>query len=701
MHRVLNVLGRRQYSRSIKSLIDIRPDIQEALNQKRPIVALESTIITHGMPNPYNLETALDVLEIVKEENAIPATIGIVNGRIKVGLTDHEILLLALTNKSMPTIKTSRRDMAYVLSKQWNGGTTVAGTLIVANMVGIDIFATGGIGGVHRDGQNTFDISADLTELGKSGVTVVSSGVKSILDIPRTLEYLETQGVTVSTFGSPEKDFPAFYTRKSGSKVPYNIDTAREAAELISASKTLDLKSGILIAVPIPEENAMDEKIIDNAIIDALQRAEEAGVSGKESTPFLLDAISTITKGKSLSTNIALIKNNARIASQIAYELSNLKSQTLHSINLPKNENLPKNSNAPVVIGGSNVDISYSITDENLQLDGATYNSRSQISGGGVGRNIAEAIAKINGCVHFISRIGNDQNGDYLLNLLPQHCRHAIERDNVQSTAHCAIIFDKCGDCKLHVANMDIHETITPQMVIRHEQFISKAPIVLFDGNLSIDTMGTILELCQKYNCPAFFEPTDMRIADKPFKLPTNLVRQIKFISPNIYELNTIAKTLNHSEIIDCTKISIERLFENDNEILSKIKSAATITSELIDNILVTLGPKGVISVRKNSERAKFLNENYQYIRPTASNSIVAKFYETHPIPNIVNVSGAGDSFTSGFVAALIHGNDEDVCVSVGIDCARNALSSNSPVAMHYNTSEHVSWRQKSKYNLI
>lgn len=698
MHRVFNTLTRRQYSRSIGSLIEIRPDIRDALRDRRPVVALESTIFTHGMPVPHNLLTALEVEEIVREENAIPATIGIIGGRIKVGLTKDEISQLS-NPSSTNTVKTSRRDMAFVLSKRWNGGTTVAGTLIVANMVGIDVFATGGIGGVHRDGENTLDISADLTELGKSGVAVVSSGVKSILDIPRTLEYLETQGVTVTTFGSPERDFPAFYTRKSGSKVPYNVESATEAAELISATKTLKLNSGILIAVPIPEEHAMDDRVIDEAIADALRRAEEAGVRGKEATPFLLDAISKITKGKSLSTNIALVKNNARVASQIAFELSNLNRPTFHSAGV----DLPAGELTPVVVGGSIVDVSYAITDGDLQLDGATYHSSMRIVGGGVGRNIAEGLSKIHGSVHLISRLGSDQNGDYLLNLMPQHCRLAIERDDAHSTANCAVILDKCGDCKLIVANMDIHKTITPQMVIRHERLISKAPIVLFDGNLPVDTMGTILELCQKYNRPAFFEPTDMRIAAKPFELPAELVRQIKFISPNIYELNTIARALNHPEIIESTEASVERLFEVDRELFAKIKSATSATAGLIDNVVVTLGPRGVIVARKNSESLKFFDENHQYVQVAreASPFVAARFYEAQPIADIANVSGAGDSFNSGFVAALIHGRDEDVCVSVGLECARNALGSHSPVAERYSTSDHLSWRQRAKFNFI
>ncbi|KAG4078415.1 hypothetical protein HA402_013126 [Bradysia odoriphaga] len=318
----------RRYLSSYSSLIDIKPNILTALRSHRPVVALESTIITHGMPYPHNLETAVEVEEIIRQENAIPATIAILNGRIKVGLSPEELVVLARTDNNQQSVKVSRRDMAYVMSKQVNGGTTVAGTLIVANMVGINVFATGGIGGVHRDGNVTMDVSADLVELGRNPVAVVASGVKSILDIPKTLEFLETQGVCVASYQSSNKDFPAFYTRKSGSTAPYNFSSPLEAAEVINGNLNLGLGSGILIAAPVPEEWAMNENDINLAIKNALELAETNDVRGKEITPFLLSKIAEITKGRSLDTNIALIKNNAKIAAQIAVELAKLKAST-------------------------------------------------------------------------------------------------------------------------------------------------------------------------------------------------------------------------------------------------------------------------------------------------------------------------------------------------------------------------------------
>ncbi|GAB0092343.1 pseudouridine-metabolizing bifunctional protein C1861.05 [Sergentomyia squamirostris] len=357
--RAFGSVSRRKYHHD---LIDISPEVLHALQNSHPVVALESTIITHGMPYPHNLETALEVEEVVRSENATPATIAIVDGRIKVGLSREELSVLA--SPELKAIKTSRRDLAHIVSTGGCGGTTVAGTLIIANKVGIRVFATGGIGGVHRDGHITMDISADLVELGRTSLAVVSSGVKSILDISRTLEFLETQGVCVASWQSPEMDFPAFYTRKSGEKATVNFNTAQEAAQLIDASLKLDLKSAILIGVPIPHEYAMDEVQINSAIGDSLTAAAERGVTGKMVTPYLLSAIAQITDGRSLHSNMALIKNNAKIAAQIAIELSAIGQKTT-CVTAPTQDQ----SSCPIVIGGSMLDITYTILDdEDIQL---------------------------------------------------------------------------------------------------------------------------------------------------------------------------------------------------------------------------------------------------------------------------------------------------------------------------------------------
>ncbi|BFZ11177.1 hypothetical protein BsWGS_14216 [Bradybaena similaris] len=283
------------------NLVQVSEEVQEALTYKKAVVALESTIITHGMPYPHNYSTALGVEKKVRQSGAVPATIAVLNGKICIGLKDSDLGWLA--EKSHDLIKVSRRDLPYVLSHGYSGGTTVSATMIAAHMAGIPIFATGGIGGVHRGAETSFDISADLTELGRTPVVVVSSGVKSILDIPKTLEYLETQGVCVAAFGE-KKNFPAFFTKDSGYYAPYNIATLHEAAKMIDIYQRTGLNSGMLIAVPIPDEFAASGEIIQSAIDEAVESARKNNIIGKDVTPYILSMVSKITKGESLAANI-------------------------------------------------------------------------------------------------------------------------------------------------------------------------------------------------------------------------------------------------------------------------------------------------------------------------------------------------------------------------------------------------------------
>ncbi len=303
----------------LEKYLDINPEVRAAISAGQAVVALESTIISHGMPYPKNVETALTVERIIRENGAIPATIAIMNGRLKVGLTPDEIEILG---KSSDAVKTSRRDMPFIVAKGLTGATTVASTMIIAAMAGIKVFATGGIGGVHRGAQETFDISADLQELGKTDVAVVCAGAKSILDIGLTLEYLETQGVPVVGYGTDE--LPAFYTSKSGFPVDYRVDTPREMAEALKAKWDLGLNGGVVIANPIPAEYEMDPTVIDRAIAEAVRESETLGIKGKASTPFLLAKVKDLTDGASLDSNIQLVYNNAALGAKVAVELSKL-----------------------------------------------------------------------------------------------------------------------------------------------------------------------------------------------------------------------------------------------------------------------------------------------------------------------------------------------------------------------------------------
>lgn len=303
--------------------LDIAPEVDSALKEGRPVVALESTIISHGMPYPQNVETAVNVENIIRSEGAVPATIAVIGGKMKVGLSRQEIEYLG--KKGMAVTKASRRDLPSLAAKKMDGATTVASTMIIAAMAGIKIFATGGIGGVHRGAETTMDISADLEELGRTDVTVVCAGAKSILDIGLTLEYLETKGVPVLGYGTDE--LPAFYCRESGFGVDYRVDTPEELAATIKAKHDMGVNGGILVGNPIPKQYEMPKAMADRAIDIAVKKAEENGIKGKQLTPFLLALVKEMTGGMSLDSNIQLVYNNARVAAKTAVALAVLEAQ--------------------------------------------------------------------------------------------------------------------------------------------------------------------------------------------------------------------------------------------------------------------------------------------------------------------------------------------------------------------------------------
>ena len=298
--------------------LSISPEVQEALREGKPVVALESTIISHGMPYPQNVETALRVEQTIRDNGAVPATIAIIGGKLKAGCTPEEIEYLGY--KGQAVTKASRRDLPVLIARGADGATTVTTTMIIAAMAGIRVFATGGIGGVHRGAETTMDISADLEELAQTPVMVICAGAKSILDLGLTLEYLETKGVPVIGYGTEE--LPAFYTRQSGFKVDYRIDTPQELAAAFRAKLDMGLQGGMLVTNPIPEEYSMPPEIINRAIDEAIKEANQLGIRGKQTTPFLLAKVKELTSGDSLASNIQLVLNNARLAALTAAELA-------------------------------------------------------------------------------------------------------------------------------------------------------------------------------------------------------------------------------------------------------------------------------------------------------------------------------------------------------------------------------------------
>ncbi|MGN0840645.1 MAG: pseudouridine-5'-phosphate glycosidase [Candidatus Ornithospirochaeta sp.] len=301
----------------MKKYLDISEEVKKALDEKKPIVALESTIISHGMPYPKNVETALRVEEEVRKNGAVPATIAIIGGRLKAGLTKDEIEYFG--KKGTLITKASRRDIPALIARKEDGATTVAATMIIAALAGIDVFATGGIGGVHRGAERSMDISADMDELSKTEVMVVCAGAKAILDLPLTMEYLETKGVNV--IGYTTDELPAFYTRKSGLKVVWRCDTPKEIADIWKVQKDIYPGTGLLVTNPIPEEYSMDSEYINKEIDIAIEEMNKLGIKGKETTPYLLDKIQKLTGGESLEANIRLVLNNAMLASKVAVEL--------------------------------------------------------------------------------------------------------------------------------------------------------------------------------------------------------------------------------------------------------------------------------------------------------------------------------------------------------------------------------------------
>ena len=301
-----------------QAYLQLSPEVEAALKSGKPVVALESTIISHGMPYPQNVETALSCQRICRENGAVPATCAIIGGKLCAGLTDEQIDYLG--REGTRVTKASRRDLPLLTAKGMDGATTVAATMIIAAMAGIRIFATGGIGGVHRGAEVTMDISADLEELAKTPVCVVCAGAKSILDLGLTMEYLETKGVPVIGFGTDE--LPAFYTRKSGFAVPWRCDKPEEIAKAICAQREIGYDGGMLVVNPIPEEYSMDAEVIGKAIEEALEEAKQLGIKGKETTPFLLAKIKDLTGGESLASNIQLVFNNVALASQVACSLN-------------------------------------------------------------------------------------------------------------------------------------------------------------------------------------------------------------------------------------------------------------------------------------------------------------------------------------------------------------------------------------------
>uniref|UniRef100_A0A3Q3WV18 Carbohydrate kinase PfkB domain-containing protein n=1 Tax=Mola mola TaxID=94237 RepID=A0A3Q3WV18_MOLML len=646
------------------SLFRVHPLVSQALAENKPVVALESTIITHGMPYPHNLSTAKEVEAIVRAEGATPATVGVIEGEVCVGLSSKELDHLA---RRQSPVKVSRRDLPYVLSKGLSGGTTVSATMIAAHRAGIPVFVTGGIGGVHRDGENSLDISADLTELGRTPIAVVSAGVKSILDIGRTLEFLETQGVCVATYGAL-KNFPAFFSPQSGFTSPYQVGNPEEAAKLIASALSMGLQSGVLLAVPIPEEHAPAGQQIEEAIQVAVTEASARGVTGRDVTPFILQKVNELTN-TTLQCDIALIHNNAKVGSQIACALSKQLNETKLK---HKSRHIGKDSadsqSDIVVIGGINVDFIAKGKLKNVKFGQTGPGSVCQ-SFGGVGRNIADSLSRLGHRPLFISATGADYHSDAVFN----YCKHmntsGVARLEDYNTATYCVVIAESGELSLGLGDMDIHQQITEQYVSQFERQLSSATLVCLDGNIPVSTIDYVCSVASKHNTNVWYEPTDSEKACKPFL--SDSWKSLSYTSPNLAELCTMSKTLGIP--------TPEVLPSSLDEVLNVAVALSRPLLEHIRCLVVSLGANGLLVCGEHDAGSV----NLQPRKQKRKRQLCALHYPALPVTQeeTVNVSGAGDSLAGALMAGILQQRDTDTCVRMGLLAARLSLVSPHPIA--------------------
>lgn len=559
--------------------VDIHPEVEDALAHNKPVVALESTIITHGMPYPTSMDMARSVENIVRSTGSIPATIGIIGGRVKIGLEPHELERLA--RRTVNPMKISRRDIGAAIVSKRDGGTTCSSTLIFAALAGIKVFATGGLGGVHRGGENSMDVSADLHELTRCPVGLVSAGVKSILDIGRTLEYLETLGVPVISYAKT-KDFPAFYTRQSGHQVPWNVTDPAQAARILYTHWQLGLTNGALFAVPIPEKYEAAGASIQKAVELAIRESEESGISkcGKEVTPWLLNRVGELTKGRSLESNIALVQNTALAGGQIAVEFAKLAEEgeqdhqkhlcrgfnqqlapssptgqvTARSMKLPYpdwNATAVQNKKASIMVAGcAAVDITAKVEQASADSLKTTHPGKLSLTLGGVGRNIAEATHRVlsvseehSDAVLLLAPVGDDVFGKLIVDLTRSV---GMRTDGLLSvsglrSAVCNLLLDAQGGLQSGVADMDLPHKWAGEEVVSALQDHQPRFLVL-DGNLSAEAMTAFVTEAANSDTQIFFEPTSVVKSTRIFpavaaNIGHSLQSVVSYASPNLLEL--------------------------------------------------------------------------------------------------------------------------------------------------------------------
>ena len=669
---------------SLPLTVRVHPDVAAALDAGRAVVALESTIISHGMPYPANIQTAREVEEVVRNSGAVPATIAILDGVCCIGLSDDELNRFAVLGAAGKVAKVSRRDLAACVARSGHGGTTVSATMLLADMAGVRVFVTGGIGGVHRGGELSLDISADLCELGRTPVCVVCAGAKSILDIPRTLEFLETQGVAVLALGTDE--FPAFFTRRSGCPAPTRVETAHEAAAVVHASSTLGLSSGTLVAVPIPESAEAEAGKVQGAIEQALAEAGAAGVAGRDTTPFLLKRIAELTGGDSLASNIALIKNNAAVGAQIATSLAELQRRTAPGGRLRGGGGggdsggaegaLPhsRNDRQPIVVGGAVADLVASPAAGSTVLLRTSSPGTLRVSPGGVGRNIAEGLARLGAHPLLLAAVGDDAFGDQLLSHAASlqgemgvgSYRYGgdggsesggeggggfggsggvcgidvsrVLRVSGERTATYTAVMDHTSDLIAAIADMDVHRHVTPEYVrTALGSALDGAPLCVADANLSGAALQELARLAAASQTPLWLEPVSVSKAHAACcsLVEAGLFGALTFTSPNEDEAVAMAAALQGSAAPAPHKGIAHA--PSAEEVRT---AAGALVRAGCRHVLTTRGPQGVLWARRAA--------------PGSSSDVLFEELPALEVDSISSTRGAGDSFVAGAAWALI-----------------------------------------------
>jgi len=646
-------------------LLRVLPEVSAALSTNKPVVALESTIIAHGMPYPQNLELSRELSAILRERGVVPATIAVQDGVCRVGLTEAEMADLAVAGQEHRAAKVSTRDLPIHLARspssdncnatdghQW-GATTVASTMKLAHQAGIATFVTGGTGGVHRGAETSMDVSADLYELARTPVVVVSAGVKSILDIKLTLEQLETLGVPAVALGTDE--FPAFFSPTSGVASPLRVDSAQEVAEAYLAGLDLDMPNGMLVAVPNDDPAG---EAVEGAIQQALAEAANTGIEGRAVTPFILKLVAEMTGGDSLRSNMALVRNNARVGADIAVAIAEQNSSAtdqMHysfpSSSRDKSRGVP--SSRVVVVGGAVVDLVARPADGSELILGTSNPGVVVESDGGVGRNVAEVLGRLGAKPILFTAVGDDSLGRAIAQRLEIECGVVGTDATVNfisgtSTATYLAVMNSSGDLHTAIADMSVSSSIP----VPPEAVLKDADIVVMDANAPVRTLVETARLAFRSGAKVFFEPTSV---PKASELGRNkdFLSYLSYAFPNVDELLAMADgwSVPDEDVREAAQDDMRTIKIAAEELLRRMQPSGA-------HLVITMGKDGVLLASKLSA------DEITYHHFPAVDGIEMK-----------NSTGAGDTLCGAFVHALLEGKGEDEAVQIGMDAAIKSLS--------------------------